>query len=64
MTDAQRIFNTLSDRPFSYGESVSMIMESRGRAISALPSEDFVFPDNSVLRVTNSGVSLLEFLAE
>lgn len=64
MNKAQQIYNTISSRPFSYGESVSMIMENRGRPISALPEEDFVFEDNSVLRVTNNGIQLLEFLVE
>lgn len=64
MNKAQQIYNAISNRPFSYGESVSLIMENRGRSISALPEEDFVFEDNSVLRVTNSGVHVLEFLVD
>lgn len=64
MNKAQQIYNAISNRPFSYGESVSLIMENRGRSISALPEEDFVFEDNSVIRVTNNGVRLLEFLVD
>ena len=64
MNKAQQIYNTISNRPFSYGESVSLIMENRGRSISALPEEDFVFEDNSVLRVTNTGVKVLSLLIE
>jgi hypothetical protein len=51
-------------KPFSYGEYLSAILEHRGRPISGLPNEDFVFPDHSVLRLTNSGIQLLEFLQE
>lgn len=64
MSKAKQLYESLSSRPFSYGESVSMIMENHGRSISALPEEDFVFEDNSVIRVTNSGVRLLEFLVD
>lgn len=68
MTQAEKLYSRLSNREFSYGESISLIMENRGKTISTVSSgsleEDFVFPDNSVLRVTNVGVTLLEFLAE
>lgn len=64
MTTSKTLYNTLSTKPFSYGETVSVIIEHNGKSISTLPNEDFVFPDNSVLRVTNNGVQLLEFLQE
>jgi hypothetical protein len=64
MNKAQQIYSKINNKPFSYGESISMILEQNGKPVSALPNEDFVFPDNSVIRVTNSGVSLLEFLVE
>jgi hypothetical protein len=64
MTKAQQLYSKINNKPFSYGESVSMILEEQGKPVSALPNEDFVFPDNSVIRVSNNGVSLLEFLVE
>lgn len=64
MSKAKQIYNSLQTKTFSYGESVSVILEHQGKPISSLPNEDFVFPDNSVLRVTNTGVRLLEFLVD
>lgn len=64
MTKAQQLYKTLMNRTFSYGESVSMILEHQGKPISTLPNEDFLFSDNSVIRVTNNSVQLLEFLQE
>lgn len=67
MSTAKQLYESLSSRPFSYGESVSLIIESRGKPISSHSfgtDEDFVFEDNSVIRVTNSGVRILEFLSE
>jgi hypothetical protein len=61
---AKTIYESLNAKPFSYGEYLSTILENKGRPISSLPNEDFVFPDHSVLRLTNSGVQLLEFLQE
>ncbi len=64
MSKSQEIYTSLSNKPFSYGEAVAIILENSGKPISTLPEEDFVFPDNSVIRVTNTGVQLLEFLQE
>lgn len=70
MTKAKELYESLSTKPFSYGEFLSVILEHQGKAISTLPgnsflvNEDFVFPDQSILRLTNSGVKLLEFLQE
>ena len=64
MNKAQTLYNKLQYIPFSYGETVSTILEEQGKPISNLPNEDFVFPDNSILRVTNTGVSILEYLSE
>lgn len=64
MTKAKTLYESLSTQPFSYGEFLSTILENQGKSISTLPNEDFVFPDNSVLRLTNSGIKLLEFLQE
>jgi hypothetical protein len=64
MSKAEQIYKAISARPFSYGESVSIILENKGRPVSSLPEEDFIFEDNSVIRVSNNGISLLEFLVE
>ncbi len=64
MTKSKELYNRLINRPFSYGESVSLILENQGKPLSTLPTEDFIFPDHSVIRVTNSGVVLLELLQE
>ena len=64
MTKSKELYNRLINRPFSYGESVSLILENQGNPLSTLPTEDFIFPDRSVIRVTNSGVVLLELLQE
>lgn len=64
MSKSQEIYTSLLNKPFSYGEAVAIILENSGKPISTLPEEDFVFPDNSVIRVTNTGVQLLEFLQE
>lgn len=70
MTKATQLYESLSNQPFSYGEFLSTILENQGKAISPAlgtsfaVNEDFVFPDNSILRLTNSGISLLEFLQE
>lgn len=63
MTTASKIKEQLPDT-FSYGETLSLIIEHQGSPISALPNEDFVFPDNSVLRLTNEGVQVLQFLKD
>lgn len=64
MNKAKQLQSKINNKPFSYGESISMILEEQGKPVSALPNEDFVFPDNSVIRVTNTGVTVLEFLSE
>ena len=64
MKTSNIIFNKLQSCPFSYGETISMILENQGKPISTLPNEDFIFPDNSVIRVTNKGISLMEFIQE
>lgn len=64
MSKASQLYKAISSKPFSYGESVSIILENKGRPVSSLPEEDFVFEDNSVLRVTNNGVRILEFLVD
>lgn len=64
MNTSKLIFEQLHNKPFSYGEAISTILEYSGKSISALPKEDFIFPDNSVLRVTNTGIELLEFIQE
>jgi hypothetical protein len=60
----KKIYETLKNSPFSYGEALGIILENNGKPISSLPEEDFVFPDNSVIRLTHSGIQLLEFLQE
>lgn len=64
MNTSKQLYEQLSNKPFSYGEALSTILEHSGKSISSLPKEDFVFPDNSILRVTNTGIELLEFLQE
>jgi len=64
MSTSKQIYESLINSPFSYGETLSLIQQYRGKAISSLPTEDFVFPDNSILRVTNNGIKLMEFLQE
>jgi hypothetical protein len=64
MNKSKEIYSQFVNKPFSYGEVVSVILENNGRPISSLPQEDFVFPDNSVIRLTNTGVQLLELLEE
>ncbi len=62
MSINKTIYENLSAKPFSYGEALSVILENNGKPISSLPEEDFVFPDNSVIRLTNNGIRLMEFL--
>lgn len=64
MNTSKYIYEQLSQKSFSYGEALSTILENQGRSISSLPEEDFVFPDNSVIRLTNNGIRLLEFIQE
>ena len=64
MNTSKLIYEKLSHQEFSYGEAMSIIQENQGKPLSTLPNEDFIFPDNSVLRVTNQGIQLLEFLQE
>lgn len=64
MNTSKILYEQLSESSFSYGEALSLILEHQGKAISTLPTEDFVFPDKSVLRLTNTSVQLLEFLQE
>lgn len=62
MNTAKQIYNQLKQTPFSYGETLSTILENNGKSLSQLPNEDFMFPDNSILRVTNKGIQILEYL--
>jgi len=64
MNISNKLYTKITNKPFSYGETISTILENQGKPISSLPNEDYVFPDNSVIRVTNNGVQLLEFLQE
>lgn len=64
MSIASNIYSQLNETPFSYGNTLSMILENQGKSVSHLPVEDFVFPDSSILRVTNSEIKLLEMLTE
>lgn len=64
MNTATKIYNALSSDPFSYGTTLSLILENSGTCISKLPNEDFIFPDKSVLRVTHTEIKLLDFLIE
>ena len=64
MNTSKIIYNNLSNKPFSYGEALSIILENQGKSITSLPEEDFVFPDNSCIRLTHTGIKLLEFLQE
>lgn len=64
MSINKNIYENLSTKPFSYGEALSIILENQGKPISSLPEEDFIFPDNSVIRLTNNGIRLMEFLQE
>lgn len=64
MNISNKLYSKITNKPFSYGETISTILEHQGKPISSLPNEDFVFPDNSVIRVTNNGVQLMEFLQE
>jgi hypothetical protein len=64
MNTSRLLYNELCNKPFSYGEALSTILEHSGKSISSLPREDFVFPDNSVIRLTNHNIELLEFLQE
>jgi hypothetical protein len=64
MNTSNKIYSNLTTKPFSYGEALSTILENQGKPISSLPEEDFVFPDNSCIRLTHTGIKLLEFLQE
>jgi hypothetical protein len=61
---SKTLYEQLKTQPFSYGEFLSTILEHQGKPISTLPNEDFLFPDNSILRLTNNNIQLLEFLQE
>lgn len=61
---AKTLYETLNNKPFSYGEFLSTILEHKGKPVSTLPNEDFVFPDNSIIRLTNNNIQILEFLQE
>ena len=63
MNTAESIKNKLNG-PFSYGETLALIIEHNGTPISSLPNEDFVFEDNSVIRLSNQGVQILQFLKD
>lgn len=64
MSTSNNIYNSLSNKPFSYGEALGLILENNGKPISSLPEEDFVFPDNSVIRLTNESVKIVQLLQE
>jgi hypothetical protein len=64
MNTSKVIFESLNSKPFSYGEALSVILENNGKPISSMPEEDFVFPDNSVIRLTNESVRIVGLLQE
>lgn len=64
MNTSKLIYEKLTPSPFSYGEAIALILEHEGKPISTLPEEDFMFPDKSVIRVTNQGLQLLNLLQE
>jgi hypothetical protein len=64
MNTSKSIYTNLVNKPFSYGEALSVILENQGKPVSNLPEEDFVFPDKSCIRLTHTGIKLLEFLQE
>ena len=64
MTISESIYNTLSNDQFSYGTALSKILEYNGKPISSLPNEDFVFPDHSIIRLTNNGIKIMNLLQE
>ena len=63
MTTAELIHSQLNNT-FSYGETLAIILENKGTPISQLPNEDFVFPDNSIIRLTNNNCKILQFLQD
>lgn len=63
MTIAESIMENIPSQ-FSYGETLALIIENRGSLISNLPEEDYVFEDKSILRLTNTGCKLLQYLQE
>jgi hypothetical protein len=64
MNTSKLIYEQLDNNVFSYGEALSLILENGGKAVSSLPNEDFVFPDKSVIRLTNTSLQLMEYLQE
>lgn len=64
MSIANKIFEKLEPYQFSYGDSLSLILEHNGKAITNMPNEDFVFPDRSVIRLSSKGIQLIELLEE
>jgi hypothetical protein len=64
MSVARDLYTKFQNKPFSYGETLNVILEHEGKAITSLPNEDFIFPDKSILRVTNNNIQILEYLTE
>ena len=64
MNTSKIIFESLNTKPFSYGEALAIILENNGKPISSMPEEDFVFPDKSVIRLTNESVKVVQLLQE
>lgn len=64
MTVAEKVYNKIKDKEFSYGETLYHIVEEKGIALTPIPREDFVFPDNSVLRLTNKECKVMTLLIE
>ena len=62
-TIAQNIHKNLPNT-FSYGETLAIILEHNGTPISNLPNEDFMFPDKSILRLSNNECKILQLLEE
>jgi hypothetical protein len=64
MNTSKTIFEIFNDKPFSYGEALAVILENNGKPISSMPEEDFVFPDKSVIRLTNESIKVVQLLQE
>jgi hypothetical protein len=64
MNTSKSIFESLTNKPFSYGEALAVILDNNGKPISTMPEEDFVFPDKSVIRLTNESVKVIQLLQE
>lgn len=59
VTTADKILNKISDKPFSYGETLHYIIQEKGEPKTRIPSEEFHFEDGSKLLLTTKGVEKL-----